>query len=228
MTREEAKPFYIRVQGGRNYFSAAGRIKWFRDVHPDYTILTTPHTLDFDKMQAVFVATIMDPSGRVLSMGHKSCSAKQFPEWITKAETGSVSRALILLGFGEPDEEELDESDTREGVAARIVDAPVPSGTKSLTASEARALFDSVATDHGKNWSGPKDRGQYANVCLGRDMNSAAPFSVEDWQKAAEVLPAVIEKRRAHAEAQKATPAPSTMFTPDEVPASAHNPAGRI
>lgn len=124
MTREEAKPFYIRVQGNRNYFSAAGRISWFRQAHPDYTILTTPHTLDFEKMQAVFVATIMDPSGRVLSMGHKSCSAKQFAEWITKAETGAVNRALILLGFGEPDEDELDESDTQPNVGARVVDAP--------------------------------------------------------------------------------------------------------
>ena len=68
---------------------------------------------------AVFRATITNENGVVISTGHGSESAKDFGDYLEKAETKAVGRALAMLGFGTQfAADELDEGE-------RIVDSPV-------------------------------------------------------------------------------------------------------
>ena len=66
---------------------------------------------------AVFFARITDGKGGSAT-GTKSETAASFPDYIEKAETGAIGRALAGLGYGTQFAPELDEEN-------RIVDSPV-------------------------------------------------------------------------------------------------------
>lgn len=66
---------------------------------------------------ARFRATVTDGKGG-RATGTKSENAASFPDYIEKAETGAIGRALAALGYGTQFAPEMDE-------AHRIVDAPV-------------------------------------------------------------------------------------------------------
>ena len=66
---------------------------------------------------AIFRAVAKDGKGGV-GTGTKSEKAASFPDFIEKAETGAIGRALAALGFGTQFAPELDEQH-------RIVDSPV-------------------------------------------------------------------------------------------------------
>jgi len=64
-------------------------------------------------------ATVRDDKGRIIATSHKFESIQGFPDFIEKAETGSIGRALALIGYGTQFcADELDEG-------SRIVDAPI-------------------------------------------------------------------------------------------------------
>jgi len=63
-------------------------------------------------------AVIKDQTGRLIATSHKFESKEGFPDFIEKAETGAIGRALALCGFGTQFcADELDEG-------KRIVDSP--------------------------------------------------------------------------------------------------------
>ena len=105
---------------GKDYLQVAWRLVWFRDPddgHPNYGIQTfmVEHGEDF----AVFNAKIVSDEGNVLSSGYGSESKQDFPDYIEKAETKAVGRALAMLGYGTQfAADELDEGE-------RIVDSPI-------------------------------------------------------------------------------------------------------
>ena len=104
---------------GKQYLQVMWRIRWFRDEHPDYAINAELLSFDAENQHAVFKATISDNNGFPLSTGHGSESAKDFRDFIEKAETKSLGRALAMLGYGTQFAPDIDEGD-------RIVDSPVP------------------------------------------------------------------------------------------------------
>lgn len=102
---------------GKKYLQVMWRLVWFREVHPDWGIDTQALELTDDK--AIFKAVITDESGLQKSVGHGSESKKDFGDFIEKAETKAVGRALAMCGFGTQFVgEEFDEGE-------RIVDSPV-------------------------------------------------------------------------------------------------------
>lgn len=105
---------------GKDYLQVAWRLVWFRDPDdgcPSYGITT--EMLEHGEGWAVFKATITDSNGVVVSTGHGSESQKDFGDYLEKAETKAVGRALAMLGFGTQFVgDELDEGE-------RIVDSPV-------------------------------------------------------------------------------------------------------
>lgn len=111
---------------GKDYLQVAWRLVWFRDAdngHPLYGLST--EIVEHGEDWAVFKATITDEAGRVLSTGHGSESARDFGDYLEKAETKAVGRALAMLGFGTQfAADELDEGE-------RIVDSPIDRGPKS-------------------------------------------------------------------------------------------------
>ncbi|MCW3061489.1 MAG: hypothetical protein JWQ02_3310, partial [Capsulimonas sp.] len=109
----------IKVQGGRSYLPVSARLIWFRSEHPDWGIETEPITIDSDKNYAIFRARIYNAEGRLMAMGTKKEDIKGFGDYIEKAETGAVGRALALCGYGTQFAPELDEVSS-----GRLADSP--------------------------------------------------------------------------------------------------------
>lgn len=102
---------------GKDYLQVAWRLVWFREEHPDFGINAEALSLTDD--HAVFKATITNQDGIQVSSGHGSESKKDFGDFIEKAETKAIGRALAMLGYGTQfAADELDEGE-------RIVDSPI-------------------------------------------------------------------------------------------------------
>jgi len=117
---------------GKAYLPARRRIQWMRAVHPDWTIAT--EILSFDKSIpgasasaarkggfVVMKATVSDETGRIIGQGTKTEYSENFPDYLEKAETGAIARALAVCGYGTEMALDLDEGLEKE----RIADAPV-------------------------------------------------------------------------------------------------------
>lgn len=102
---------------GKQYLEVKYRLVWFREEHPTWSIET--QLVSVTDTSAYAKATIRDDTGRIIATSHKFESVQGFPDFIEKAETGSIGRALALIGYGTQFcADELDEG-------KRIVDAPV-------------------------------------------------------------------------------------------------------
>src|SRR5437764_11392043 len=136
----------IKNKGGAaDYLPVQWRLVWFRDVCQEGTIETEIVQLDLDRETeeetfawnsetrrsekvvkhangfAIFRAVVKDGKGG-MATGTKSEKAASFPDYIEKAETGAIGRALAALGYGTQFAPDLDEQH-------RIVDAPVDRST---------------------------------------------------------------------------------------------------
>lgn len=138
-------------KGSSDYLPVQWRLVWFRSNCPDGTIETELVHLDLDRETeeevyvwnaekrrsektvkkanglAIFKAVVKDGKGGVAT-GMKMEKAASFPDWLEKAETGSIGRALAALGYGTQFAPELDEEH-------RIVDSPVDRGTSSAASN---------------------------------------------------------------------------------------------
>ena len=141
----------IKNRGGAaDYLPVQWRLVWFREQCPEGTIETEMVHLDLNRETeedgyawnndtrrsekivkhangfVVFRAAIKDGKGGSAT-ATKSEKAASFPDYIEKAETGAVGRALAMLGYGTQfTGDELNEEH-------RIVDAPVD---RSVPSSE--------------------------------------------------------------------------------------------
>ena len=99
-----------------DYLPVAPRIAWFRRDHPDWSIITKAVLLA--NKAVVMKAIIKDAGGRVIATARKKETESGFPDYIEKAETGAVGRALAMCGYGTLQAPEFDEGE-------RLADAPV-------------------------------------------------------------------------------------------------------
>lgn len=106
---------------GKEYLQVMWRLVWFRDEKPLWCIDTQLEQLTDN--HAVFSAKIYDENGVLKSAGYGSESIKDFRDYIEKAETKAVGRALAMLGYGTQFAPEMDECEDGKD---RIVDSPVP------------------------------------------------------------------------------------------------------
>jgi hypothetical protein len=126
----------------RMYLETKYRLVWLREEHPEAEISTEILHLDLDKEVSAEVsewddvqrksvkvtkhgkglvimkATIKLPNGAI-GTGTKMQNAAEFGEWLEKAETGAIGRALSGLGYGTAATDEMSEGE------GRVVDAPV-------------------------------------------------------------------------------------------------------
>lgn len=101
---------------GKPYLQVAHRLVWFREERPDWSIETEIFRLENNA--ALGKASIKDASGKVVATGHKYEDVKGFGDFIEKAETGAIGRALALCGYGTQFAPEFDEGE-------RLADAPI-------------------------------------------------------------------------------------------------------
>lgn len=101
---------------GKEYLQVMWRLVWFRQEKLGWCIDTKLEQLTDN--HAVFSAKIYDENGVLKSAGYGSEGVKDFKDFIEKAETKAVGRALAMLGYGTQFAPEMDEG-------ARIADSPV-------------------------------------------------------------------------------------------------------
>src|SRR3954468_4554116 len=89
----------IKVRGGAQqaYLPVTARLLWLRADHPQAHVVT--EALRLDDKGAIFKATVTLPGGGV-AVGHGSETAGDFGDFIEKAETKAIGRALAALGYG--------------------------------------------------------------------------------------------------------------------------------
>ena len=87
---------------GNDYVTVAERVRAFRELHPDWSILTD--ILSNENEICLFQATIKDTEGRIIATGHayeqEGSTFINNGSYIENAETSSVGRALGILGIG--------------------------------------------------------------------------------------------------------------------------------
>lgn len=118
----------LRGRGGGDYLDVKWRLLWLRKEHPDAELVT--EMVEHDQQMAIFKATVTLPSGGKAT-GYGSETASDFPDFIEKAETKAIGRALNALGFGAQFGERGDDASTHpparvggERAAARPTAAP--------------------------------------------------------------------------------------------------------
>lgn len=102
----------LRIRGNRDYITVAGRLVQFRTDHPDYGIVTEAKEIDVQKGFAHFYTCIFNTEGRVVATGTGTETRNDFVDFVEKAESKSVGRALVFLGYGTdylPDLEDAEE-----------------------------------------------------------------------------------------------------------------------
>lgn len=155
--------------GPKDYLPVQFRLVWFREACPDGTIETEEVEVDLDRVmeEEVFVwnsekrrsekvvksakgyarfrAVVTDGRGGSAT-GTKSECAASFADYIEKAETGAVGRALAMLGYGTAFAPELSEDH-------RIVDSPVDrGGVKPSEVEELKAYIGGVFSFKQENY----------------------------------------------------------------------------
>lgn len=103
---------------GQEYLEVKWRLAWLRSEHPDAVLSTQLVTHDGDR--AIFSAQVSLPDGGSAT-GWGSETAMSFGNYIEKAETKAIGRALAALGFGTQFCQDFDDG-PETGVLA---DAPV-------------------------------------------------------------------------------------------------------
>lgn len=127
MEKFDPKPYLIQLKG-KDYLVVAARLIWFRHEHPDWSIITTPVEINLAPEgnrpgYAIFTASILNVEGKIMATAHKMEDSRGFGDFLEKAETGAMGRALAACGFGtqfcEPDFDEIQNADN-----PRLADAP--------------------------------------------------------------------------------------------------------
>src|SRR5215211_5322397 len=99
-----------------DYLPVAARIAWFRKDHPYWSIMTKVEK--WGDKAVVMKATIKDMLGTVIATARKKETEIGFPDYIEKAETGAIGRALAMCGYGTLQAPKFDEQD-------RLADSPL-------------------------------------------------------------------------------------------------------
>lgn len=111
----DANEKLVKLQG-KAYLEVKWRLVWFREQKPEWSIVTD--IIEADEAHAIFKATILNEKGEVKATAHGSEAPKDFKDYLEKAETKAIGRALALVGYGTQFAPDLEEGE-------RIVDSPI-------------------------------------------------------------------------------------------------------
>jgi hypothetical protein len=151
----EAGKYLTQIQG-RDYLEVKWRLLWLRTEHPEAAIET--ELVRDDGAEAVFRARVSIPGGGSAT-GWGQESERDFGDYLEKAETKSLGRALAALGYGTQFCQDFDFGAAERG---RVVDSPVdfsagrgggarrPSGPRPMDLLTEKQLKAIYAIGHGR------------------------------------------------------------------------------
>jgi hypothetical protein len=123
------------------YLEVKWRLLWLRTEQPDASIETEMISHEADR--AVFRARVtLKSGGSATGWGQEQGS--DFADYLEKAETKALGRALAALGFGTQFCEDFDfEQAAPQSLGARVVDAPVNAERviRPATGPQVRAIY---------------------------------------------------------------------------------------
>jgi hypothetical protein len=141
---------------GKEYLQVAHRLLWFREEHPTWSIKS--EIVEITDAFAIMKAIIINDDGSLIQTAHGHEDKKDFNDFIEKAETKAIGRALGMAGYGTQFAPEFDEQH-------RLVDSPqepkTAHGSKSAVPSHGTvAAFpldnDNEPPPHGQPFHDPK------------------------------------------------------------------------
>jgi len=123
----------------KDYLPVSARVLWFRLDHPTWGIET--EALSITEDTATFRTSIVgrteEGEAFVISQATKREDVRGFPDFVEKAETGSVGRALALAGYGTlTAEDDASFLETDSSPAAKVVDTPQATRPKPRQATK--------------------------------------------------------------------------------------------
>lgn len=111
----DPNPYLSKVKG-RDYLEVKWRITWMRHDHPDARLET--ELVSHDHGRAVMRARVEFPDGGSAT-GWGSEIETNFENYIEKAETKAIGRALTALGYGTPGNAEADDAGSNQTQSSR-------------------------------------------------------------------------------------------------------------
>ena len=129
VAREFEPGKHVTTVSGRDYLEVKWRLVWLRSEHPLAVIETAMQSLA--EGMAVFKARVRTPDGAEAT-GWGSETASDFSDFIEKAETKALGRALAALGYGLQFCEDFDDSGDKR---------PAPRVDGRATASQVSAIY---------------------------------------------------------------------------------------
>lgn len=152
---------YLTKIGSSDYLEVKWRLVWLREVHP--TALIDTELVSHTDQMAIFKATVSLLNGGSAT-GYGSESYDDFTDYIEKAETKALGRALAALGFGTqfcPDFE--------FGAAdGAVVDSPI-----DYASTRGRRMESS------REYQSGEDRGRRGNGARGQNAQDPTPRQVK-------------------------------------------------
>ena len=180
----EPKKYMIKL-GGKDYLEVKFRLHWFRQEHPEWQIKTEIVKLDLLRGVAILKANVFNDKGELLSTGHKMEYQKSFFDFLEKAETGAIGRALASLGYGTLQCFDLDEG-IEEG---RIADAPVSFRNSDGPSKKASTKQKTFIYNLMNNLDIDKEHMMEIFFdCAKRDIKSSNELTVQEASKVIEYL----------------------------------------
>jgi hypothetical protein len=116
----DASRYLVKLRG-KEYLEVKWRLLWLRTEHPDAVIETEMVSHILNPPMAIFRAKVsLQGGGSATGWGQEE--AADFGDYLEKAETKALGRALAALGFGTQFTEDFEFAD---GDEQRLVDSPV-------------------------------------------------------------------------------------------------------
>jgi len=187
---------HLTMVSGKDYLEVKWRLVWLRSEHPDAVIET--ELVAHANGEAIFRALVSIPGGGSAT-GWGSEDAQGFGDYIEKAETKAIGRALAALGFGTQFCADFDFG----AAAGRVVDSPVsmaPTRLPDANGERSRTTSDLEATDRQRNLIQSLARDLKINGSgldeLSRDL-TGAPLVGISRKNASKVIDVLQERRQA-------------------------------
>ncbi len=116
---------YLRKIGGKDYLEVKWRLVWLRSEHPEARLTTD--LITNEDGYALFRATVEIPGGGSAT-GWGSETVTDFQDYLEKAETKALGRALAALGYGT---QFCDDFTFASEGGEQVVDSPVAVPSRS-------------------------------------------------------------------------------------------------